>query len=96
MFVYEHIIIKVSVIQNALNALFYLCVSSAGGNQQVLLNALGNGGNIRTYQVPISLHDNEHNGMDTAGSPAPLGNCSNILKCNKQLLVVLTCPVLNV
>ncbi|WAR27034.1 HUWE1-like protein [Mya arenaria] len=35
-------------------------------NQHVLFNALDNGGNIRTYQVPISLHDNDNNGNDAA------------------------------
>lgn len=42
---------------------------SIGGMRPVLLaNALDDGGNIRTYQVPISIHDNDNNGNDTAGT----------------------------
>ena len=36
-------------------------------NPHVLYNAMDNGGLVRTYQVPISIHDNDNNGSEATG-----------------------------
>ena len=49
----------------------FLCsIFLSGGavpNPHVLYNAMDNGGLVRTYQVPISIHDNDNNGSEATG-----------------------------
>lgn len=41
---------------------------TGASQQHVVFNALDNG-HVRTFQMPISLHDNDNNGNESAGIP---------------------------